>query len=187
MRYVSPYQRLALYTNDGRRRHQFENGELIVGDPAGASGVNIIDATQSAPPLATELQVVSPAGSNDLEKVGLNTLFWAAPPLTPADALAAVEDTVYEVLQGPVTYDGVVYQRGERFKVDGTATAFTGTGAVVALAVPAPYNQLGAEQYREEAFKIKHMGRQDEIADKPVWSFEDEGGFPPQSPGLLNE
>jgi hypothetical protein len=41
MRYISPFEDLALYRNDGTIAHKFKNGELICGDRATRDGTNL--------------------------------------------------------------------------------------------------------------------------------------------------
>lgn len=192
MRYVSNYQRTALYSNEGKLKYQWENGVLVVGDPALDTAGNQIDTTQSVPVLPTELQVINAGGVDDFEKVGGNTVFWKAPPINPGTALSLSADTAYEVIGGTIAYKGQGYIQGERFLVDGTVTAFTSSdGGQVALAVPSPYNEIEHDQFRDEAFWLAHVGNPGNFAlstnDPVVWSFQQDGGFPPQSPGLIQK
>lgn len=162
MRYISEAKSLRLIRNNGEIAYSFFNGVLIVGTPTGTGPTEIIDAAANADP-ALSLQHPFPNGANDLERAGLNTTFFAAPPISPG-ATTVTADIRYEVISGTVVYDGTTYRTGQVFV--GTAVTDTSTtdGGLFALALPTPYFDPGeTDGNRAEFFRIAILGSGDEM------------------------
>lgn len=145
MRYITPYHGLRLLQKNGEVGkygtvpYEFDNGELIIGDPKVNTAGNVIVPNLSATD-GTALQQVYTTGT-DLAKVGQGTLgtdaayasqvqglFYEAPSLTVADSTQAlVIGLWYKVISGSITHNSVVYTAPQRFKATASSN-FTGTG-----------------------------------------------------------
>lgn len=165
MRYISVVANLKLTTYGGDVKYSFgPNGVLVIGDPTSDSGAtNIINETQSSPVLATELQILDSTKSN-LERFGLNRTFFKAPPLTPGTDTASAL-VLYDVLNGHVTYNGVTYRAGQRFRgVSGVTAVSTSDGGTFALAIPDEYRldecDASGVQQGEFAKQWLHTGQE---------------------------
>ena len=168
MRYKSKYDRLALRKDDGTTLYQFFNGVFVIGDPTtnATPGTDAIDTT--------DLHVSHPTGASALNKVGLDTIFWEAPPITPGVA-TVTDGTWYEILTAPVTYDGTTYTVvGQRFK--GTATADSTGAGTFAIAEPAEHYKADELDEREEYFKVNNLGDQH---DEATWDASIHGADDP--------
>lgn len=148
MRYISHYKNLVLISKEQNvvppindpnpvGVYRFYNGELVVGDPTTKTGTgNAIDGSL--------LMVLFPNGADDLEKAGLNQIFFEAPPVDPTTVTAAGR---YRVLVGDVVYNGKVYRKNEVIAVSGTPV-WTGSDpdSKVALDI-SNFPVIGVEPY----------------------------------------
>lgn len=99
-RYISHLQELILFSESGKRLYQFTGGVLVVGDPETNVGAgNSIDPNFAGNE-DQSLQVLNAAGGTDLQKAGLDTVFWEANVLGGGDAVT--QGTWYQVVSGPV-------------------------------------------------------------------------------------
>lgn len=180
MRYVSHILDLPLVTYGGEQKYKFNGGVLVVGDPTlNSDAADKIDATQTSPVKETELQVLYDAGSTDLEKVGLNKLFWEAPPITPGTSTVTA-GKYYEVIKGKVRYNGVDYKVGQKFwGVTGVADSSDPyeTSGRFAYAVPPEYAKDGCCNGRTERFKLAHLEHGQEA--KSYYDIDKESGYTP--------
>jgi hypothetical protein len=158
MRYISHIHELALITKPANvtpalddpnpvAKYRFYAGELIVGDPTTNSGAgNAIDAT--------DLYVLYPSGSNDLEKAGLGKIFFEAPYIAASSATLTA-GKAYIVLKGQVTWNGGTYGEGEFFRVntgDPTSVTEDVPGSIIALDIS--NFDIGTEPHRYFEHKI---------------------------------
>jgi hypothetical protein len=165
MRYISKIPSHLLYRNSGYVGYEFENGELIIGDPLTNVGVgNSINAAPIINNYEGTLQVLYPNEATDIERIGLNRTFWEAPPiLSGAGTIAA--GTRYQVIKGETIYDGVTYHQQETFIGKTGVTTTSGSGEY-SLGIPSPYANEKPAQFYQEWFKIVHLGTGDEATFK---------------------
>lgn len=160
MRYKSKYARLALRNDVGTAVYQFENGVLIVGNPALNTAGNVIDETL--------VQELYPSGTG-VQKAGLDKLFWEAPPIAVGAATVPAAGVWYEVISGAVEYDGQTYYKGHRFL--STATTLTAdhtgyTGSQFAIAEPLPYYVSDRLDEQDESFVKNNLSS---YKDEATW------------------
>lgn len=187
MRYRSLASRQALLAQDGSAKYTFKNYSLIVGTPTGTGAGNEIVPDLAGTDPASAMQELYPAGGTDLQKVGKDTLFIEAPPITAAGTLA---DTLYyELIEGsadlsdaayvgnyavvlPQNYCGTKAGPGLIIKVDNVAgITVPADGSTWALTFSPAYLTEEEFDYRCEYFKINNLSAyKDESAwDPTTW------------------
>lgn len=193
-RYISAIDNLVLYTKGGVSKYKFQRGLLDLPTEIDVSTYTDEALELSYPHLVLTganagTRPTSPTDAEKKEMAGLGNLaiaanrldafrFYEAPILTATSGtVAAVADTVYIVIAGTVTYDGVTYKAGQTFLADGSTTATTGTGRYH-LWFPESILQT-PEQYSEEWFRIAHLPKPDDALSYYDQSGEYEG-FEPQ-------
>lgn len=107
MRYISPKSSLVLRAESGKTKYQFKDGVLVVGTETGTGGGNEIDPALANTNADIRMMVVNPAGATDLEKVGLGTQFFQAPPIIAAGTLAS--GSYYELIDGTANLTAGAY------------------------------------------------------------------------------
>lgn len=179
-RYISQYDMLKLYQNDGAVRHTFKDGVLDLGTAD-------IDATLSttAPEGSLQRPFKNDAlATSDLKKVGLGDLttspqeirnFYAAELMTDGDLATAGDGLYYKVIDGVIVYDNKHYYPGDVFRyVDETLLATLTTLDVLSPAVPPPGEPID----RDARFKDVHLNQGDEPLD---YYIQNEAGFLPRN------
>jgi hypothetical protein len=184
MRYKSlKGDNLVLYKNNGKIAYKFKNGVLTVGlnNCRTGTGNYIVSAPQTESDnnlqrfFATDL---AGATTQCLEMCGCGTLncvdlggsavttfnigkrgsFAEAPVIsTGATTTSAYGNIWYEVLSGTVTYNGVAYTKGQKFKTVAGTTTTSGTNATFALTTPPDMNN-----FEKEAYAITQLALGDE-------------------------
>lgn len=165
MRYRSRWNSYGIYQENGKlmldpvsnKPYKFKNGVLVVGSTTSNSGSgNAIVPNLSATDGTAAMETYS-AGSTDLEKIGLNTVFIEAPviavPNTPTASVA------YEVISGAITYGGARYNLGDIFYgVSGDTAVATGWDAAqVALAIDLKYQNPTCCDEEDALFTQQHL------------------------------
>lgn len=196
-RYISPFLALNILQKNGEvgaagaYKYRFSGGELIVGDPAVASGAgNVIDPNLTATD-GTAIQIVNSAGATDLAKIGQGTLttavatgqvlgnFYPAPHLLVGASPTLTTGLWYKVINGPITHNSIVYKTGQRFKATATAT-FTGTNGIVARDLDANIWEMSELNQRTENYRIQSL----EVGDEAIWD-ESTYSVTSQAPGWV--
>lgn len=98
MRYITHKSNLVLRSASGKTLYQFKNNVLIIGTETGTGAGNEIAPNLSSTDPDVKMMVVDPAGVSDLNKVGLGTQFWQAPPIIAAGTLAS--GNYYQLIGG---------------------------------------------------------------------------------------
>lgn len=181
---------LRLLAVSGTAKYEFKNGVLIVGDPTLTGAGNEIEPDLAGTNPDSKMQVLYAAGATDPEKVGLGTLFIAAPPIAAAGTLASGE--YYELVSGhadltdaayaglfdavlPVNYNGEKASTGFVLKATGAITvpAASATQTAVWALVPGAAGLADQDHdFRPEMFKRLHTS-----------SFKDESAYDPATKG----
>lgn len=107
MRYIAIDDSLVLLAASGKPKYQFKNGVLQIGTLTGTGAGNEIVPDLSGIDLDSKMMETYPAGANALEKVGLNSTFFEAPPIIAAGTLASGK--YYCLLSGTVDLTGANY------------------------------------------------------------------------------
>lgn len=107
MRYIAIDDSLTLLAASGKIKYQFKNGVLQVGTPTGTGAGNEIDPDLTGTDLDSQMAVLYPSGGTALAKVGLDSIFFAAPPIVAAGTLAS--GSYYRLLSGTVDLTGANY------------------------------------------------------------------------------
>lgn len=153
MRYKAIAKRLTLVSVNGRVLYRFNQGILDLGDG------NTIQPNLASSDENKKMIVINPSASQDLEKVGLNKIFWESPAIeATGGTFTLTADTYYEVDYGAINYDGVRYFKGDRFKT-GTETTATEVepGSIVSKAIPPEYFKEHEDKKRNEMHKYHWM------------------------------
>lgn len=107
MRYIAIDDSLALLAASGKAKYTFKNGVLQIGTATGTGAGNEIVPDLTGTDLDSKMQTLYPAGASELEKVGLNNLFFQAPPIIAAGTLAS--GSYYTLLSGTADLTGANY------------------------------------------------------------------------------
>lgn len=107
MRYIAIDDSLALLAASGKAKYTFKNGVLQIGTATGTGAGNEIVPDLTGTDLDSKMQTLYPAGASELEKVGLNNLFFQAPPIVAAGTLAS--GSYYTLLSGTADLTGANY------------------------------------------------------------------------------
>lgn len=107
MRYIAIDDSLALLAASGKAKYTFKNGVLQIGTATGTGAGNEIVPDLAGTDLDSKMQNLYPAGANALEQVGLNSLFFQAPPIVAAGTLAS--GSYYVLLSGTADLTGANY------------------------------------------------------------------------------
>lgn len=107
MRYIAIDDSLTLLAASGKIKYQFKNGVLQVGTATGTGAGNEIDPDLTGTDLDSQMAVLYPSGATALAKVGLDSIFFAAPPIIAAGTLAS--GSYYTLLSGTVDLTGANY------------------------------------------------------------------------------
>lgn len=165
MRYRSRWNKYGIYQENGKikldptsgKPYLWYNGVLNVGLTTTSTGTgNAIDPELSNTD-GTAAMIVNAAGATDLAKVGLDTIFIAAPPIAVPNTPTA--NVAYEVISGAITYGGVRYNLGDIFfgSSGDTAVATGWDAAQVALAVDLKYQNPTCCDEEEALFNQQHL------------------------------
>jgi hypothetical protein len=183
MRYISHIDSLTLLATSGKVKYQFQNGLLVIGSETGTGAGNEIVPDLAGTDPDSKMMILNAAGSTDLEKVGLNTQFWAAPPIVAAGTLAS--GSYYELIGGTVDLTGANYvgkydlilpdqliqadltdlPLGTVIKATAAITVPAGT-AKWALEVPIAYLDSKEHNLRSENFIINNLSS---FKDESSW------------------
>lgn len=107
MRYISHIDSLALFAAGGKIKYQFKNGVLVIGSETGTGAGNEIVPDLAGTDPDSKMMILNAAGSTDLEKVGLTTQFFQAPPIIALGTLAS--GSYYVLLSGTADLTGANY------------------------------------------------------------------------------
>jgi hypothetical protein len=107
MRYIAIDDSLTLLAASGKIKYQFKNGVLQIGTPTGTGAGNEIVPDLAGTDLDSKMQTLYPAGATDLAKVGLDEIFFQAPPIVAAGTLAS--GSYYTLLSGTADLTGANY------------------------------------------------------------------------------
>jgi len=107
MRYIAIDDSLTLLAASGKIKYQFKNGVLQVGTATGTGAGNEIVPDLAGTDLDSKMQTLYPAGATDLAKVGLDEIFFQAPPIVAAGTLAS--GSYYTLLSGTADLTGANY------------------------------------------------------------------------------
>lgn len=107
MRYIAIDDSLLLLAASGKPKYQFKNGVLQIGTATGTGAGNEIEPDLTNTDLDSKMMETYPAGASALEKVGLNNLFFQAPPIVAAGTLAL--GSYYQLLSGTADLTGANY------------------------------------------------------------------------------
>lgn len=107
MRYIAIDDSLVLLAASGKPKYQFKNGVLQIGTATGTGAGNEIVPDLTGTDLDSKMMETYPAGANALEKVGLNSIFFEAPPIIAAGTLALGK--YYQLLSGTADLTGANY------------------------------------------------------------------------------
>lgn len=107
MRYIAIDDSLTLLAASGKIKYQFKNGVLQIGTPTGSGAGEEIVPDLSGTDLDSKMATLYPDASTDLGKVGLDELFFEAPPLVDGDTLA--QDSYYVLLAGTADLTDAAY------------------------------------------------------------------------------
>lgn len=107
MRYIAIDDSLVLLAASGKPKYQFKNGVLQIGTPTGTGAGNEIEPDLTNTDLDSKMMELYPAGATALEKVGLNSTFFQAPPIVATGTLAS--GSYYQLLSGTADLTGANY------------------------------------------------------------------------------
>jgi hypothetical protein len=107
MRYIAIDDSLVLLAASGKPKYQFKNGVLQVGTATGTGAGNEIVPDLAGTDLDSKMQTLYPTGATDLAKVGLDEIFFQAPPIVAAGTLAS--GSYYTLLSGTADLTGANY------------------------------------------------------------------------------
>lgn len=107
MRYIAIDDSLLLLAASGKPKYQFKNGVLQIGTATGTGAGNEIEPDLTNTDLDSKMMETYPAGATALEKVGLNNLFFQAPPIVVNGTLAL--GSYYQLLSGTADLTGANY------------------------------------------------------------------------------
>lgn len=179
-RYISHIPNLTLFNRDGTVRAQFVNGVYEIGQLTTNGGLYSIDPsvqtdadTSLQTPWSTDLlgattQRIEMAGMGSLTKTnaagsaltnledGYVRTFYYAPVISGGTATSSVVGVWYEVLSGNLTYNSIVYHKGDKFETVTGQTSTSGSTATYALTIP-PDLAKDIDSYRDEYFEQVHL------------------------------
>lgn len=107
MRYIAIEDSLTLLAASGKIKYQFKNGVLQVGTATGTGAGNEIVPDLSGTDLDSKMQTLYASAGTDLGKVGLDEIFFQAPPIVAAGTLAS--GSYYTLLSGTADLTGANY------------------------------------------------------------------------------
>lgn len=107
MRYIGIDDNLVLLAASGKPKYQFTNGVLIVGTATGTGAGNEVVPDLAGTDLDSRMATLYPNAGTDLGKVGLDALFYAAPPIVAAGTLAS--GSYFELIGGTVDLTDAAY------------------------------------------------------------------------------
>lgn len=107
MRYIAIDDSLTLLAASGKIKYQFKNGVLQVGTATGTGAGNEIVPDLSGTDLDSKMATLYPNAATELGKVGLDEIFFQAPPIVAAGTLAS--GSYYTLLSGTADLTGANY------------------------------------------------------------------------------
>lgn len=107
MRYIGIDDNLVLLAASGKPKYQFTNGVLVVGTATGTGAGNEVVPDLAGTDLDSKMATLYATAATDLEKVGLDKIFYAAPPIVAAGTLAS--GTYYELIAGTADLTDAAY------------------------------------------------------------------------------
>lgn len=107
MRYIGIDDNLVLLAASGKPKYQFSNGVLQVGTATGTGAGNEIVPDLAGTDLDSKMTTLYATAGTDLGKVGLDKIFFEAPPIVAAGTLAS--GSYYELIGGTVDLTDAAY------------------------------------------------------------------------------
>lgn len=123
MRYIAIDDSLVLLAASGKPKYEFKNGVLQVGTATGTGAGNEIVPDLSGTNLDSQMATLYPTAGTDLGKVGLDQIFFAAPPIAANGTNQLAANSYYELLSGSPNLSAGTYPANITLVEPGVLTA----------------------------------------------------------------
>ena len=189
MRYIAIDDSLVLLAASGKPKYEFKNGVLQVGTATGTGAGNEIVPDLAGTDLDSKMATLYAAGATDLAKVGLDELFFQAPPIIAAGTLASGE--YYELISGTADLSNAAYVGKYTLvspaSLPTASLKFVSGGIVIkataSITVPAG-SAVWAKSLPMRHYDPKHLdGRAEHFQLNNLSGFKDESVYSPANYG----